>query len=101
MPYTIYFHSPLLNVYLSAIETLICHKKMSLIRLSSSVLQKIRYMIVEALYKSHSDIVIDKCHKNETGKNWLKTSEDVSFEIYCIMTDFMASSSLIMERNSN
>ena len=60
-PDSVYFHTQLLIIYLSAIERLIC-------RLLPLVLHKIWYMIFKIPYWTHNGIVFDKCHKNDLVK---------------------------------
>ena len=54
-PNPFYLNTPLLIIYLTIVETLNCHKGFT-----SSVLHKIRYIIFEIPYWTHSGIVFDK-----------------------------------------
>ena len=63
-PDPVYFNTPLFIMYLSAIETLKCHRKLSLIGSTSfGFAQNTIHDFQKIPYGTHSDIVFDKCHK--------------------------------------
>ena len=68
-PNLIYFNIPSIIIYLSGIETLICHGEIELNRFFFLLFCRddeihVLYMIFKVSYWTQSDIVFDQCHKN-------------------------------------
>ena len=60
---SVYFHTLFFIIYLSAIETLICRREMSLKGSTSFGFAQNTIHDLKILYRTHCGIVFDKCHK--------------------------------------